>query len=534
MACFLSGSFRVFCFSVFFFFLFPVMNFFMKLIKAIVTVGGVTGVSRVAGFVRDVLMASVLGAGVIADAFFVALKLPNFFRRITAEGAFSVAFVPLYSEVLTKDGRTEADRFASQAFMMMLLILSVVTLVGGVFMPYVIAVITPGFDTQGERYMAAVEFSRITFPYLLLMSLTALLGGVLNALNRFAPFAFAPVLFNVCLIGALLLNGLFENAGYALSYGIVVAGVLQLAWLYFCARREGVRLRVVVPRFEGRITEVFRLMGPGVIGAGVMHINLFVDLILASFLGSGSISYLYYADRLNQLPLGMVGIAVGTALLPMLSKAMAGADHEKARALFNKALEVCLMLALPAAVALAVMPEALISTLFERGEFVASDTQATVSVLMSYAVGLPAYICIKVFSSAHWARKDTKTPVKIAMIGTVANIALSIALIPFIGVVGIALATGLTGWLQFVMHVRALRDHVSVGFDKKVMVSVVKIVLACVVMALVLWLNLERWAVAQGWMQISELALLVVGGGVVYGLALMMFGVLSFGRFKLF
>lgn len=495
--------------------------------KAMATVGGLTGISRIAGFVRDVLTASILGAGPIADAFFVALKLPNFFRRVTAEGAFSVAFVPVYSESLTKDGREAADRFASNAFMIMLLILAVVTLLALVAMPYIIMAIAPGFESSQARHLLAVDLSRITFPYLLLMSLTALLGGVMNALDRFAPFAFAPVLFNLCLIVALLFSGHFENAGYAMAYGIAASGVLQLLWLLGCAWRAGFRLRLSLPRFDGKAREVFKLMGPGVIGAGVMHINLFADLIMASFLATGSISYLYYADRLNQLPLGVVGIAVGTALLPMLSKAMAGDDHEKARALFRKALEICLMLALPAAIALAVIPQALITVLFERGAFDAADTQATVAVLMSYALGLPAYICIKVFSTAHWARKDTKTPVKISVIGTVANIALSLVLIQFMGVVGIALATGLTGWLQFVMHVRVLRDHPSVSFDGGFIGHLVKIVMACAVMAAALYLHghvWDRWSVVDGFAQIVELGVLVIGGMMIYGLALLALG----------
>ena len=494
-----------------------------------VTVGGLTGISRIAGFVRDVLTASILGAGPIADAFFVALKLPNFFRRVTAEGAFSVAFVPIYSESLTKEGRAEADRFASNAFMIMLLILSVVTLLALVAMPYIIMVIAPGFESYGMRHITAVELSRITFPYLLLMSLTALLGGVMNALDRFAPFAFAPVLFNLCLIVALLLSGHFESAGHAMAWGIVVSGVLQFLWLFACAWRCGFRLKVWFPRFDAKAREVFKLMGPGVIGAGVMHINLFADLIMASFLATGSISYLYYADRLNQLPLGVVGIAVGTALLPMLSQAMAGDDHEKASALFRKALEVCLMLALPAAIALAVIPEALITVLFERGAFDVADTQATVAVLMSYALGLPAYICIKVFSTAHWARKDTKTPVKISVIGTVANIALSLVLIQFMGVVGIALATGMTGWLLFMMHVRVLRDHPSVSFDGVFIGHVVKIVICCVVMAAGLYLHghvWDRWSSAEGVTQIVELGVLVISGMMIYGLALLALGVL--------
>jgi len=499
----------------------------MKLFKAMATVGGLTGVSRVFGFVRDILTAAILGAGAIADAFFVALKLPNFFRRVTAEGAFSVAFVPLYSEAIEKESRDAADDFASNAFMVMLLILSGVTCLAIAFMPAIIAAIAPGFGTEGARFDAAVEFSRITFPYLLLMSLTALLGGVLNALDRFAPFAVAPVLFNLCLIGALFVAGRFESAGHALSYGILAAGVLQLVWLLLAARRSGFRLRIAVPKFDVKIKRVFALMGPGVIGAGVMHINLFADMVIASFLEAGSISYLYYADRLNQLPLGVVGIAVGTALLPMLSKAIAKDDTKEARDLFNRALEMCLLLALPAAAALAVMPETLIHVLFERGAFDAGDTAATAFVLQCYALGLPAYITIKVFSSAHWARQDTMTPVKISVVATVLNIALSILFIQFMGVAGIALATGLTGWLQFVAHIYVLRGMEAAKFDARFRGAAVKIVAASAVMAAVVF-GLDGF-LENG---IIQLAAIIVAGMAIYGVLILGMGVVDRQQLK--
>ncbi|MCB9983233.1 MAG: murein biosynthesis integral membrane protein MurJ [Rhodospirillales bacterium] len=499
----------------------------MKLAKAMATVAGLTGLSRIFGFIRDILTAAILGAGPVGDAFFVALKLPNFFRRVTAEGAFSVAFVPLYTEMAEKDGREQADAFACNAFMVMLSILSAVVLVGLGGMPWVISAIAPGFIGDAVRFDAAVQFSRITFPYLLLMSLTALLGGVLNARGRFAPFAFAPVLFNLCLIGALLLSGYFESAGYALSFGVLLSGALQLVWLLVAARRAGVHLRFKRPVFDLKIKRVCKLMGPGVIGAGVMHINLFADMIIASFLSAGSISYLYYADRLNQLPLGVVGIAVGTALLPMLSKALAKGDMEESRDLFNRALEMCLLLALPAAAALMVIPGELITVLFERGRFDSADSAATTSVLQAYALGLPAYIAIKVFSTAHWARHDTARPVKISVVATLLNILLSLILIRFIGVTGIALATGLTGWLQFVMHIRALKDHEAARFDARFKRAVVRIVGSTVFMALVLYCLAQFLPIG-----IWGLVVLIAAGLGSYGLAAVLSGAVDFQNVK--
>ena len=508
----------------------------MKLIKAMATVAGLTGVSRIAGFVRDILTAAILGAGPVGDAFFVALKLPNFFRRVTAEGAFSVAFVPLYSETLEQEGKERADLFASNAFMMMLSILSVVVLLAMLAMPYIIYVIAPGFSDDPTRYDLAVELSRVTFPYLLFMSLTALLGGVLNANDRFAPFAFAPTLFNLCLIAALLSAGYFDTAGHAMAWGVFGAGIVQFIWLWVAAKRAGIGVRIKKPEFSVKIRKVFKLMGPGVIGAGVMHINLFADMILASFLAAGSISYLYYADRLNQLPLGVVGIAVGTALLPMLSKAFSKGNMVEARHLFNRALEVCLLLALPAAVALMVIPHALISVLFERGAFSAADSDASAFVLGCYAVGLPAYIAVKVFSTAHWSRQDTVTPVKISIAATVTNIVLSIALIQLIGVAGIALGTGLTGWMQFVMHMHALKSHEAARFDDRFKAALRRIVLSACFMGGVLVIVaglLDAYLYTdEAFVKILALCALVASGLVSYGAGVVVSGAVKVKDFK--
>jgi putative peptidoglycan lipid II flippase len=454
----------------------------MKLAKAMLTVAGMTALSRIAGFVRDILTAAFLGAGPVADAFIVALKLPNLFRRVTAEGAFSIVFVPMYSKKRELETSDAADKFASNAFMVMLSALSLFTCFALMVMPCIIAVIAPGFSDDPERSELAVELTRITFPYLTLISLAALLGGVLNAMDRFAPFAFAPVLFNFSLIIALLFSSNFQTAGHAMAWGLLIAGVLQFTLLMACAKKAGMRLTIGIPRLNVDMRKVLRLMGPAVIGAGVLHINLFADVIIASFLEKGSISYLYYADRLNQLPLGVVGIAVGTALLPMLSRAMTKENKEQARDLFNRSLEYCLLLALPASIALLVMPLTLITVLFERGAFDATDSLMCADVLRAYAIGLPAYIAIKVFSTAHWAREDVTTPVRISVIATLINIALSIALVQVIGVAGIALGTGLTGWLQFVLHIRALKGHEAVCFDNKFIANAPRIILASCVM----------------------------------------------------
>ncbi len=507
----------------------------MKLVKAMATVAGLTMVSRVAGFIRDILTAAILGAGPIADAFFVALKLPNFFRRVTAEGAFSVSFVPLYSKKLAANN--DADIFASQALSFMTLILSVFTVLMMVVMPIIIMGLAPGFEKQGVRFDLAVELSRITFPYLLLVSLTALFGGVLNARGRYGPFAAAPILFNICLIIALLIGTKwFETVGHALSWGIFAAGIAQLAFMIFFIIRQKVKIRFVRPRMSPDIKKLLVLMGPGVLGAGVMHVNLFADMIIASFMPTGSISYLYYADRLNQLPLGVVGIAVGTALLPLLSKAVGENDKQEAHLLFNRSLEYCFLLALPAAVALMVIPDALIKVLFERGQFETIDTATTSLVLIGYAIGLPAYIAAKVFSTVYWANEDTMSPVKVSIIITVINIVLAIILSQAIGVVGIAASTGLVAWLQITLLKRGLKGQPEATLDSKCKTNMVKIFISTCIMAAALFIMKQVLGdvLNNGTQTQSIMALmaLVASGLITYALAVIFTGAVSIQQIK--
>ena len=508
----------------------------MKLLKAMATVAGLTGLSRIAGFIRDVLTASILGAGPMADAFFVALKLPNFFRRITAEGAFSVSFVPIYSAELAREGEESADYFANKTFSLMFWGLLGFTVLAMLAMPVIINLIAPGFDDGSDRYTMAVSFSRITFPYLLLMSLTSLLGGVMNAHDRFGPFAVAPFLFNMALIGALLCAGIFPSAGYALSWGVVAAGVLQFLLLYITARRWiGFKVKIVKPKITPRIKRLFKLMGPGVLGAGVVQINLFADMIIGSFLPTGSISYLYYADRLNQLPLSTVGIAVGTALLPMLSRAVGAGKKEEAENLFNRALEVTLFLGLPSAVALLVLAHPIITVLFQHGAFTAEASRLTAFVLQGYIIGLPAYIAVKVFSTAFWSRQDTMTPVKVSIIVTVSNIVLALLLIRPFGVAGIAFATGIVGWLYVALLARPLKGKAAMHFDARFLRAAPRIVLSSLLMGAAVYgaaQVLGGWIYGHGALKFVALAALVLAGMVVYGLAVTLTGAVRLAEIK--
>lgn len=503
-----------------------------SLIRALASISILTGVSRIAGFARDSLTAALLGAGPVADAFFVALKLPNFFRRICAEGAFSVAFVPLYTEKLVGPGNAqEADAFAGRALVFMLLGVGGFTLLALAAMPLIVALIAPGFGADNGQYDLAVLLSRITFPYLLLMSLAALLGGALNARGRYAPFALAPALFNLTLIGALLIghDGLTqgqEGISYALSIGVAVAGVLQLAFLAVCAWFAGMRIKVSWPRWDGDMRRLLILMGPGVFGAAVMQVNLLVDTIIASLLPSGSISHLYYADRLQQLPLGTIGIALATALLPMLSRAVTQGDALKTQSLFARSLTLCFALGLPAALGLLLLAPQIINALFGYGAFRQADVAACALVLQAYALGMPAYVATKVYASFCWARQDTLTPVKAAAVGATLNILLCFIFIFGFdyGVAAIALSTSLAGWIQLALLVLALSKESSVRAD---WVCLFKVFAASFVMAAGVFLAAPYLMPADdaGFLdKILPLFALVTLGGLVYATGLIATG----------
>ncbi len=505
----------------------------MKLVKALLTMSILTMLSRVVGLIRDILTAKFVGAGPIADAFFVALKLPNFFRRVTAEGAFSVSFIPIYSKSMTQEGEEAAARFAGNAASWMAVVLAPCVLLFMVFMPIVVHLIAPGFADQNgsTQFDMAVELSRISFPYLFFMSLTALFGGMLNAHDRFGPFAAAPILFNGCLVLSLLVGTHFTpTAGHAMAWAVSISGLLQMLMMMWFLRRYRIRWAFQRPVLNAQIRQLGRLMGPGILGAGIVQINMFADMIIASFLASGSISSLYYADRLNQLPLGVVGVAIGTALLPMLSRAIGAKNDQEAQGLYNRALEICFLLALPAAVALMVIPAPIIHVLFERGEFTTTDTIRVSHVLMGYALGLPAYISLKVLASVSWADQDTVTPVKMAAISTGTNILLALSLSPFMGVAGIALGTGIVGWLQFWLMWRANRGKTAAQLDDRSNRNFPIIFGASAVMALILLLLsivLRDFLYMQGTlMAVLALGGLVAAGGgcyfaIIFGLGVM-------------
>jgi putative peptidoglycan lipid II flippase len=459
----------------------------MALLRSVATVGGYTMISRVLGFVRDVLTAAYLGAGPVADAFVVAQRLPNLFRSLFAEGAFSAAFVPLFAGTVAERGRQEARLFAEDALAVLVTVLIGFVCFGEALMPWVLKAIAPGFADEPQKYALTVELTRITFPYLLFISLVALLGGILNSVERFAATAATPILLNLFLIAALLLaHGSGLATGYALAWAITLAGFAQFVWLMASCSREGLAPRLPWPRLTPDVKRVIRLMLPGVFGAGVTQINQLISTAIASLLPEGAVAYLYYADRLNQLPLGVVGIAVGTAILPPLSRHVRAGEDEAAIATQNRGVELALLLTLPAAVALAIAAEPILAVLFQRGAFGPEDTRATAGALAAYSVGLPAFVLIKVMAPAFFARQDTATPVRVAVVAMVVNAALTFALMVPLGVTGNALALSVAGWVNALALMVLLHRRGHFSFDKRARRTLPRIALAALLMGIVL------------------------------------------------
>jgi len=500
----------------------------MALLRSIATVGSYTMASRILGFVRDILIAAILGAGTVADAFFVAFKLPNFFRRLFAEGAFNAAFVPLFSGRLETDGKPTAADFAADVLAVMLAFLLLFVTVLQIAMPLAMYLFAPGFAEHPEKFDLAVVLTRITFPYLLFISLVSLFGGVLNSLGRFAAAAATPIILNLFLIASLLAGvHVLPTPGHALAWGVAGAGIAQFLWLIAACRREGVRFPLRRPRLTPGVRRLLRLMLPGAVGAGVVQINLLIDIVIASLLPTGAVSFLYYADRVNQLPLGVVGVAIGTALLPLLSRQLRAGQAAAAQDSMNRGIEVALLLTVPGAAALMVIAEPIIAVLFERGAFGPATTQATAHALMAYAVGLPAYVLVKVLGPGFFAREDTTTPVRIAIVGVAVNVVLNLILIQFIAHVGIALATALASWLNAVLLARILRRRGHHAIDARLKDRTGRIVAAAAGMAAGLWLarlGLADALAGPSASRIAALAALVAGGLVLYGGLAVAFG----------
>lgn len=416
--------------------------------RRIANVGGLTLLSRLFGFARDILMAGLLGAGPLADAFMVAFRLPNHFRTIFAEGAFNAAFVPRYAGALVREGPEAAKDFAGRILSLTLLVQGVLLAAALLFAPVMVALIAPGFaDEPGQAGLTA-SLLRITWPYLLLISVMTLYTGILAGHDRFSAAAAAPILLNVCMIGALLGARWFPTPAHALAFGVLVSGAAQLVFVRADAWRAGLSVRLRPPKLTGHVRSFLKGFGPAVLGSAGPQIAMFADTVIASLLPAGSVSYLYYADRLYQLPIAVVGIAVGTVLLPELARRFAADDHDGARRTLNRAIEGTLVLTFPFVALFVAAAAPVIALLFERGAFDAKAVAGSALALQAYAVGLPAVVALRPITSSFYARGDTATPVKALALATIVNVGLKFALVGPLAHAGLALATSAGAWVN--------------------------------------------------------------------------------------
>jgi len=500
--------------------------------RGIMTVGIWTMTSKVLGFARDMLFAAYLGTGNVADAFFVAQKLPNLFRRLFGEGAFNAAFVPDFSKILVSEGPEAAHRFAEEAFSVLGFWLLALTVAGEIFMPEIVRfVLAPGFSPA--KLAVAITLSRIAFPYMLFICLAALLSGVLNGLHKFWAAAAAPVLYNIISIGFMLgLTRFVPTVGHAFAFGISVAGLGQLGMLMWAVKRAGMAIHPPRPRFSPKVKALIRDMVPGLMSAGATQVNQLVDVVVSSFLPSGTVSLLYYANQLNQLPLAVIGTAVGTALLPMLSRQVHSGDGEKAVHTMNRALEYAMLLALPAAMALMTAGLPIVTVLFGRGRFDHASAIKTAECLACYSLGLPGFVLIKVLQPGFYARGDRATPMKIAIGAVLFNLAMNLAFMVPLQYMGPALASGIAGLANAGAMAITLHRRGLIRPDARLRASIPKICLAALLMGTLLWFGqgalftpfnhrgFERWL---------GLAVLVGIGVAIYFGAAMALGVVKLG-----
>ena len=489
----------------------------MSLVKKFATVGGATLASRVMGFARDMLIAATLGAGPVADVFVAAFGFPNLFRRTFAEGAFNLAFIPLFAKKLEANGHKSARQFAEEILAVLVAILLLFTALAMLAMPYLVpTIIAPGFDDPSKIDLTII-MTRIMFPYLFCLSLVAMLSGVMNSMRLYFLAAIVPVLLNVILVSVLLiaiwLDADERSTGIFLAWGVFVSGFAQLVLLLFGTRKAGFSLRLKRPNMTPEVKRLLILMGPAVLTGGVLQINILVGRMIASA-QEGAMALLNFADRINQLPLGIIGIAIGVVLLPELSRALKAGDQGEVLKLQNRSLEFALMFTLPAAVGFVVIPDALVALIYQRGAFTSETTTLTAAALAAYASGLPAYVLIKVFQPAYFAREDMRTPFYFSIVMMITNVGFSLWLFPSLGHVGIAIATAISAWINFILLSATLWFRGQYRPHRETLYRVMIIVIASIVMGGILYFS-RQFAGTE----------LLTGG--LFGRAILVFGLIG-------
>src|ERR1700737_1103823 len=495
----------------------------------IFTVGGYTLLSRLTGFARDIMLAAILGAGPLADAFFVALRLPNHFRAIFAEGAFNAAFVPAYAHVHGERGETSARLFADRIFTLLFFTQLVLLVVAWLFMPQAMSILAPGFTDDAEQRRLAIELTRITFPYLLLITMVTLYGGMLNVMHRFASAAAASIFLNISVMATLALAAFFPTAGHAAAWGVLISGFLQYFLLAGDLALHGGPPRFAPLKLDDDVRSFFRALGPATLGSMGTQVALFADTIIATFLPAGALSALYYADRLNQLPIGVIGIAIGTVLLPEMSRRLTAGDREGAMASQRRAFDFTLLFSVPFVAAFLTVPDVIMRAMFARGAFSKADAAAAGATLAAYAVGLIPFVMIRSAVATFYARKDTATPVKAALTGVTVNVALKVALMGTLAQIGLALATAVGAWINLLLVLGFAVRRGYLDLDRVLMKSFAKFVACGVVLATALWFaarfSASYFAGLSTLRDEAALAFLIVVGAIVYsGSILLLFG----------
>jgi len=500
-----------------------------RLVKSTLVTGGMTLLSRISGFVRDMVLARLIGSSLAADAFFVAFRIPNFLRRIFGEGAFSQAFVPVFAEYHTKNEHRAQREFVDYVAGVLGLALLIVTVIGIAIAPILVWALAPGFAADAAKYDLTVQMLRIMFPYLLFISLVAMAAGVLNTLGRFGVPAFTPVLLNLCLIGAALLWAPHaDEPVLALAWGVFIAGVAQLLFQFPSLWRLRLLPRPRLGLRHAGMRRVFRLMLPAVFGVSVAQINLLVNTILASFLVTGSVSWLYYSDRLMEFPLGVFGVALATVILPNLSKKHQRASHQSFSHTLDWALRWVWLVGLPATVGLIVLAGPMLVTLFNYGAFTAHDVNMTRLSLVAFSVGLLGFLLIKVLATGFYARQDMKTPVRIGVVALLANIGFSLALVFTFAHAGLALAVSLAAFVNAGLLYRGLRRAGSYRPQPGWPGLLARIMLASFAMGALLWWGageLSGWLSAPALERVARLTAWILVGIVVYGVTVYALGV---------
>ncbi|MGJ4947745.1 murein biosynthesis integral membrane protein MurJ [Bradyrhizobium sp. HKCCYLS20291] len=495
----------------------------------IFTVGGYTLLSRLTGFARDIMLAAILGAGPVADAFFIAFRLPNHFRAIFAEGAFNAAFVPAYAHVHGEKGPASAGLFADRIFTLLLASQIVLLMLAWVFMPQAMTILAPGFtDDPGQRELA-ITLTRITFPYLLLITLVTLYGGMLNVMQRFASAAAASIFLNIAMMATLAVAVFFPTAGHAAAWGVLISGFLQYFLLAGDLARLGGLPRFAPLKLDDDIRAFFKALGPATLGSMGTQVAMFADTIIATFLPAGAISALYYADRLNQLPIGVIGIAIGTVLLPEMSRRLTANDHDGAMEQQRRAFEFTLLFSVPFVAAFLAVPDVITRAMFARGAFTKGDAAAAGATLAAYAVGLIPFVMIRSAVSTFYARKDTATPVKASLTGLTVNVVLKVLLMGSLAQVGLALATAVGAWINLLLVLGFAVHKGYLRFDRRLTLSLVKFAGTGVLLAAALWgtayVAAPYLATLGRAQDEATLGVLIVVGAVIYAAAiLLLFG----------